>query len=43
MVPEMENNFDPWHLFAGEELEHVESFDFDIFDTWVLIERPLPA
>jgi hypothetical protein len=43
MVPETENNFDRWHVFVREELNDVALFDFHIFDTFSLIDRPLPA
>jgi hypothetical protein len=43
MVPEMENDFDPWHAFIGEEFDHIASFHFNIIDTFSQLERLLPV
>jgi hypothetical protein len=43
MVPETENNCDPWYVFVREALDEVALFKFHIFDAFSLIERPLPS
>jgi hypothetical protein len=43
VVAETENKFDRWYIFVLEELDDVALFEFHIFDTFALTERPLSA